>query len=141
MNFRLKYLSLVCGKGRLFLRLSKPKKDILRRKLGNRMSLRSTRVVIRVNQDICISLFINRGLKEQASIISGSLQYLTKCICSNMVKKKNFTVASRGGGRGGRRKKCSCTCPRAFSFFALCEWCNWNLLCFIKQMAPSKQSV
>lgn len=75
MNFlQLKYLSLVCGKGRLFLRLSKTEKDILRRNLGNRMSLRSTRVVIRVNsRNLYIIIYQQRAKKKQASITSGSL--------------------------------------------------------------------
>lgn len=60
------YLSLVCGKGRLFLRLSKTEKDILRRNLGNRMSLRSTRVVIRVNsRNLYIIIYQQRAKKTR----------------------------------------------------------------------------
>lgn len=58
------HLSLVCGKGRLLLRLSKLEKDIFRRNLGNRMSLRSTRVVIRVNpRQLYIIIYQQRAKK------------------------------------------------------------------------------
>jgi len=50
--------------------------------------------------------------------MSCSLQYLTKCVCSNMVKEMSFTAASGEGGRGRRRKHHSCACPRAFGFFS-----------------------
>lgn len=48
--------------------------------------------------------------------MSGSFQYLTKCICSNMVEKKEFYSCFKGRGKG-RQEEAQLHLPQGFLLF------------------------
>lgn len=117
MNFQLKYISLVCGKGRLLLRLSKPEKNILRRNLGNRMPLRSTRVVIRVNPRYLYIIIYQQKAKKNRHQLCQALGNIWLSVSVPTWWKKRILQLLQGtaeGEAGGRST--AALAPRLLAF-------------------------